>query len=156
MARTSRCASILLIAGMTLATAACDRSAPAAPDTASDVTTAAPDVTPPTPAAGEERLSPDAWNEQARQSATAATPEDVAAEAAAAGRAMAEVCGFSETEMQQLVARETAEGRGPGFEARVAAHMPRLRQVQQTQRRENEAAYQENCEFLRFMQNNRG
>lgn len=156
MARSACRISVLLMGTLTLAMAACDRSPPAGPETPAAVAASSPDASPPTPAAEDEALSPEAWSEQARQSAAATTPEDMAAEGAAAGRAMAETCGFTDAEMRQFKAREHSDQHGAGFEARVDAHMPRLRQAQQAQQRENSAAYQENCEFLRFMLDNRG
>lgn len=151
MARSLCRVPFFLIGAMSLAMTACGGSESPAPDTGVVVADAAPAQT----ANQDDALSPEAWSAQTRAATAEATPEDMAAEAAAAGRAMAETCGFTAAEMDRFKAQGSADQRGPGFEARVEAHMPRLRQAQQAQQRENSAAYQENCEFLRFMMDNR-
>ncbi|MGO3128042.1 MAG: hypothetical protein ACTIJY_08215 [Luteimonas sp.] len=149
MARAAHRLSFLLIGTMTLALSACGGPDP-------DPNAAAVDSPTAPVANGGDTQSPDAWSEQAQQSAAASTPEDIAAEGVAAGRAMAETCGFTDAEMRQLKSQENAAQQSAGFEARVEAHVPRLRQAQQAQQRENSAAYQESCDLMRFMMGNRG
>lgn len=141
----------LLFAGLvSVALGAC--SEPAPPPGAMDTPPAGTGTS--APASQDERPSVEAWSEQARQNAVAATPEEMAAEGAAAARAMAETCGFTDAEIKRFAAQSSGD-RGAEFEARVEQHLPRLRQAQQAQKRENSAAYEENCEYLRFMMNNR-
>lgn len=149
MAHAAHRLSLLLLGTMTLALSACGGPDPDASGGAMESPTA--------PAANEgETQSPAEWSEQAQQAAAASTPEDIAAEGVAAGRAMAETCGFTDAEMRQMKSQENAAQQSAGFEARVEAHMPRLRQAQQAQQRENSAAYQDNCELMRFMMGRRG
>lgn len=141
----------LLLAGfMSLALGAC--SEPAPPSVAVDAPSASAGASATT--GQNARPSVEEWSEQARQTAVASTPDELAAEGAAAGRAMAETCGFTADEMKRFTAQDGAD-RGAGFEAQVEKHMPRLRQVQQAQKRDNNVAYEQNCEHLRFMLNNR-
>ncbi len=144
-------ASFLLVIGVSLAMTACgsQESSEAGPEAV------AIDAEPGTGANQGDRTT-EAWAAQARQANAAATPDDIAAETTAAGRALAEACGFSAAEKARFQGQEDGSQRGPGFEARVEQRMAHARAAMQAQQQENGAAFKENCEFVRFMMDKRG
>lgn len=144
MHRTTPRYPLLFTAAMALAVAACGGPDTPAPETAAS----------PAPSAGQTTVED--WSAQTRDAMDAATPDDMAAEGVAAGRAMAETCGFTPAELSRFRSQETGSDRGAEFERRVEAQLPRLRQAQQAQQRADTAGYAANCDYMRFMMDNRG
>ena len=149
MSRPAARCSFLAIAVLVLAICACSEDASSGPGAS-----AAADA--PTPAIRDQDVpTADASRGQAPHDAAASTPDDVAASMTASGRAMAEACGFTAAEMTRFKAQEAQQAHGPGFETKVAQHMTHARSVMAAQRRDQGTAFEDNCEYVRFMMENR-